>query len=68
MSLVFAAACSHAPGITGRAKLAEPALKDALHDQLRRLGETMRETMESQLDAERALRWQQFAENRIDLT
>jgi aromatic ring-opening dioxygenase catalytic subunit (LigB family) len=44
MSLVFAAACSHAPGITGRAKLAEPALKDALHDQLRGLGETMRET------------------------
>ena len=44
MSLVFAAACSHAPGITGRAKLADAALKDALHDQLRRLGETMRET------------------------
>src|SRR3954471_11074169 len=43
MSLVFAAACSHAPGITGRAKLADATLKDALHNQLRRLGETMRE-------------------------
>jgi 2,3-dihydroxyphenylpropionate 1,2-dioxygenase len=43
MSLVFAAACSHAPGITGRAKLAEASLKDALHEQLGRLGETMRD-------------------------
>jgi hypothetical protein len=31
-------------------------------------GDTMRETMESQLDAERELRRQQLAENRIDLT
>lgn len=31
-------------------------------------GDTMRETMESQLDAERELRRQQFRENRIDLT
>jgi hypothetical protein len=31
-------------------------------------GATMRETMESQLDAERALRRRQLAENRIDLT
>jgi hypothetical protein len=31
-------------------------------------GKTMRETMASQLDAERELRWQQLAENRIDLT
>ncbi len=30
-------------------------------------GATMRETMSSQLDAERELRWQQLAENRIDL-
>ena len=30
-------------------------------------GKTMRETMASQLDAERELRWQQLAENRIDL-
>ncbi len=43
MSLVFAAACSHAPGITGRAKLADAALKDALHAQMRGLGESMRE-------------------------
>jgi hypothetical protein len=31
-------------------------------------GSTMRETMASQLDAERELRWRQLAENRIDLT
>ena len=43
MSFVFAAVCSHAPGITGRAHLAEPARKDALHAELRRLGESMRE-------------------------
>ncbi len=43
MALVFAAVCSHAPGITGRAHLADAAPKDALHDQLRRLGESMRE-------------------------
>ena len=44
MSLVFAAICSHAPGITGRAHLADPALKDALHAELHRLGDSMRET------------------------
>ena len=31
-------------------------------------GATMRETMASQLEAERELRWRQMAENRIDLT
>ena len=31
MSLVFAGVCSHAPGITGRAALADPALRDAFH-------------------------------------
>jgi 2,3-dihydroxyphenylpropionate 1,2-dioxygenase len=44
MSLVFAAICSHAPGITGRAHLADPAKKDALHAELYRLGESLRET------------------------
>jgi 2,3-dihydroxyphenylpropionate 1,2-dioxygenase len=42
MSLVFAAICSHAPGITGRAHLADPAKKDALHAELHRLGESLR--------------------------
>ena len=42
MSLVFAAVCSHAPGITGRAHLADPALTDALHAAMRRLGESLR--------------------------
>jgi aromatic ring-opening dioxygenase catalytic subunit (LigB family) len=32
MSLVFAGICSHAPGITGRASMAEPAPRDALYD------------------------------------
>ena len=31
MSLVFAGVCSHAPGITGRAHLADPALRDAFY-------------------------------------
>jgi 2,3-dihydroxyphenylpropionate 1,2-dioxygenase len=42
MSLVFAGACSHAPGITGRAHLADPALKDALHAALHALGADLR--------------------------
>ena len=31
MSLVFAGICSHAPGITGRADMADPALRDPLY-------------------------------------
>ncbi|MCJ8270132.1 MAG: hypothetical protein MJK04_12110, partial [Psychrosphaera sp.] len=31
MSLVYAGVCSHAPGITGRAEMADPAQKDALY-------------------------------------
>jgi aromatic ring-opening dioxygenase catalytic subunit (LigB family) len=42
MSLVFAGVCSHAPGITGRAHLAEPAAKDAFHAAFRAFGKTMR--------------------------
>lgn len=38
MSLVFAGICSHAPGITGRAHLADPALRDPFHAAFRRLG------------------------------
>lgn len=44
MSLVFAGICSHAPGITGRAHLADPALKDAFHAEFRRLGDDLRAT------------------------
>jgi aromatic ring-opening dioxygenase catalytic subunit (LigB family) len=43
MSLVFAAVCSHGPGITGRAHLADSVLKDALHAQMFGLGDSMRE-------------------------
>ncbi|MEO7057890.1 MAG: extradiol ring-cleavage dioxygenase [Caldimonas sp.] len=41
MSLVFAGVCSHAPGITGRAHLADAALKDAFHAAFSRMGELL---------------------------
>jgi aromatic ring-opening dioxygenase catalytic subunit (LigB family) len=41
MSLVFAGVCSHAPGITGRAHLAEPALRDRFHEHFRAMGEAL---------------------------
>ena len=44
MSLVFAGICSHAPGITGRAHLADPALKDPFHAAYFAFGEEMRAT------------------------
>jgi len=34
MSLVFAGVCSHAPGITGRAKRADPRVRDAFYAKL----------------------------------
>jgi aromatic ring-opening dioxygenase catalytic subunit (LigB family) len=40
MSLVFAGVCSHAPGITGRANRADPAVRDAFYaklDEMRQL-------------------------------
>lgn len=37
MSLVFAAVCSHAPGITGRAHLADPVARDAFYDAMGQL-------------------------------
>ncbi|KWT70656.1 MULTISPECIES: extradiol ring-cleavage dioxygenase [unclassified Variovorax] len=42
MSLVFAGVCSHAPGITGRAHLADAAVKDEFHQQFHRMGEQLR--------------------------
>ena len=42
MSLVFAAVCSHAPGITGRAHLADPETKDAFHAAFYGLGRELR--------------------------
>src|ERR1700712_2078130 len=44
MSLVFAAVCSHAPGITGRAHLADPAVRDEFHAQFDRLGQALRDS------------------------
>lgn len=43
MSLVFAGVCSHAPGITGRANMADPAIRDAFYREFYRMGEMMRE-------------------------
>lgn len=44
MPLVFAAVCSHAPGITGRAHLADPAVKGEFHAQFDRLGRALRDS------------------------
>ena len=41
MSLVFAGICSHAPGITGRAQMADPSLREPLYAQFARLREQM---------------------------
>ena len=41
MSLVFAGICSHAPGITGRAHLAEPEPRDAFLAEFRAMGEAL---------------------------
>ena len=40
--VVAAIVCSHAPGITGRAHLADPTVKDAFHGAFRRMGEELR--------------------------
>src|SRR6201981_4126595 len=42
MSLVFAGICSHAPGITGRADMADPALRDPFYATFRVLREQLR--------------------------
>jgi 2,3-dihydroxyphenylpropionate 1,2-dioxygenase len=41
MSLVFAGICSHAPGIVGRAEMADPALREPFHAAYRRLHEQL---------------------------
>ena len=41
MSLVFAGVSSHAPGITGRAGMADPALRDGFYASYRRMGEAI---------------------------
>jgi len=41
MSLVFAAICSHAPGITGRAGMADPALREPFYAAYRQLHEQL---------------------------
>ena len=41
MSLVFAGVCSHAPGITGRAHLADPRVCEPFHAHFRAMGEEL---------------------------
>src|SRR5215469_6958511 len=41
MSLVFAGICSHAPGITGRASMADAALREPLYAAYRHLREQL---------------------------
>jgi aromatic ring-opening dioxygenase catalytic subunit (LigB family) len=41
MSLVFAGVCSHAPGITGRAHRADPALRDGFYASLERMRQAL---------------------------
>ncbi len=41
MSLVFAGVSSHAPGITGRAGMADPGLREAFYANYRRMGEAI---------------------------
>ncbi len=41
MSLVFAGVCSHAPGITGRANRADPALRDTFYANLDRMRQAL---------------------------
>ena len=42
MSLVFAGVCSHAPGITGRAHMADPDGRDRFYDGFRKMGDDLR--------------------------
>jgi aromatic ring-opening dioxygenase catalytic subunit (LigB family) len=44
MSLVYAGVCSHAPGITGRADMADAAVKDPFHRAFYKMGEDLRAT------------------------
>ena len=41
MSLVFAGVCSHAPGITGRARMADPGIMREFHDAYRGMAEEL---------------------------
>jgi aromatic ring-opening dioxygenase catalytic subunit (LigB family) len=41
MSLVFAGVCSHAPGITGRAQMAEPAIAEEFYGAYRAMSEDL---------------------------
>ena len=42
MPLVYAGVCSHAPGITGRAERADPALREPFYENFFRMGEEIR--------------------------
>ena len=42
MSLVFAGVCSHAPGITGRAHMADPDVRDRFYGAFHQMGDDLR--------------------------
>ena len=44
MSLVFAGVCSHGPGITGRAEMADPAIRDPFYAAYRHMAEQLAAT------------------------
>lgn len=44
MPLVFAGVCSHAPGITGRAERADPALRDGLYEGFDRMRQAIEDS------------------------
>lgn len=44
MPLVFAGVCSHAPGITGRAERADPALRDGLYESFDRMRQAIEDS------------------------
>ena len=44
MTLVFAGACSHAPGITGRAERADEKVRDEFYAHFYRLGDVIRQS------------------------
>lgn len=58
MTLVYAGVCSHAPGITGRAHLADPSLRDPFHAAYRAMGLEM---MAQQPDAVIVIAAEHFA-------
>src|SRR5438105_13006471 len=65
MSLVFAGICSHAPGITGRASMADPALREPFYAAYRRLGGRLVASRSDALDVMAAANFAHFFMNKM---